>query len=379
MTLPLTPGLPTQLAPPPPQPSPIDFPLTSLLENAPPPIQYRAIADVARIGGAAPEPWGLLPYSYRPALELALMQQPEGTWGDAMLAIPSGRGGLFQGVGTISAVLRLLEYGWEQQSPPLLHARRILFRLLAEDDDASYLFELAPRGRVSIEAVRHGRAILREAAAAVLARAGYEKDPRLRGAALRIMGRMDAFLRSPLAEKPFMRVGNQHVLAPEAAPPSFYSLMMLAFMPLFRSEHYGTMDRLHHYLTQPTPRAVPASVVGGKIVGEPHLVLGNPLPHRTAADADVTAALVWLELFARLDLLRRDEGWTKLFERFLDDRDASGAWRAPRRTAVLTSRNPHVWPFSPLGAGTTADERAMEVTLRLGLIARLSGRPIRLV
>ena len=27
---------------------------------------------------------------------------------------------------------RLLEYGWDREAPPLYHARRVLFRLLAE-------------------------------------------------------------------------------------------------------------------------------------------------------------------------------------------------------------------------------------------------------
>jgi hypothetical protein len=252
----------------------------------------------------------------------------------------------------------------------------VLFRLLAEDDDATYLFELAPKGKADIDLVRHGRAILRETAAATLAQAGYERDPRLRGAARRIIERMENFLRSPLAQKPFIRVGNQHVLAPEAAPPSFFTLVMLAHMPLFRSEHYGFMDALYQYLTQPAPRPVAATVVGKQVVREPHLVLGDPLPHRNAADADVPAALTWLEMFARLDLLRRNEGWTKLFERFLDDRDAMGVWRPPKRTAVLKSANPFVWPSFPLESQLVGEERWSDVTFRLGLIARLSGRGI---
>ena len=378
MTLPLTPGLPA----PPDQPAPsaVDFPLSWILDKAAAPLQYRATIEVARLAVPNAGMFAALPYSYEPAIRLALMQQPDGTWDRAMLTVPSVRSPqLMQGVGTISAVRRLLEYGWDAESPPLLQSRRILFRLLAEDDDPSYLFELAPRGKPGIEAVRHGRAILREAAAATLAQAGYERDPRLRGAARRIIERMESYLRSPNAQKPFVRVGNQHVLAPDSAPPSFYTLVMLAYMPLLRSEHYGFMELLYQHLSQPAPRPVPASLVGKQIVREPHLVLGDPLPHRNAADADAPAALMWLELFARLDLLRRNEGWTKLFERFLDDRDAMGVWRPPKRTVVLKSANPHVWPSFPLESQTTGDERWSDVTFRLGLIARLSGRAIELV
>ena len=127
-----------------------------------------------------------------------------------------------------------------------MRARRILFRLLAEDEDPAFLFELAPaRGRVDPTTTHAGRTTLREAAASALAQAGYESDPRLRGAARRIIDRLSNYLRSPLAQKPWVRVGNRQVLAPEAAPPSVYALTMLAYMPLFRSEQYPEIERLY--------------------------------------------------------------------------------------------------------------------------------------
>lgn len=296
-----------------------------------------------------------------------------------MLAVPTHRANHFQGVGTINAVRRLLEYGWELESPPLVHARRTLFRLLAEDEDPAWLFELTPKGRAEDDVVRHGRTILREAAAAALAQAGYEKDPRLRGAARRIVERLDAFLKSPLAQKPFIRVGNQHVLAPEAAPPSYYTLVMLSYMPLFRSEHYDVMDRLQQYLNQPIPRATAVSIIGKKTVEQTHLVLGDPLPHRNAADDDVPWALTWLELTARLSFLRRHEGWSKLYDRFLDNRDHDGVWRPAKGAAAPRSSNPLVWPTYPLEAHATGEACFADATFRLGLIARILGRPITLI
>lgn len=378
MTLPLTPNVASPLGPPPVEP--VDFPLSWLLEHASAPVQYRATVDVARLPLSTPERFALLPYAYEPALLLAVLQEPDGTWSHSMLTVPSSRAESFQGVGTIPAVRRLLEYGWSRESPPLVQARRVLFRLLAEDEDPAYLFELGPKGKaLDPLAVRHGRALLREAAAATLAQAGYENDPRLRGAARRLVERVDGFLRSPLAAKPFVRAGNVHVLAPEAVPPSAYTLVMLAFMPLFRSEHYHVMERLFAYLSQPQPRQAPASLVAKKIVPEPHLLLGDPLPSRNAVDADIPAALFWLELFARLGFLRRHEGWTRLYERLLDDRDEIGVWHAARKGLVVRSSNPVVWPFFPLDPHPSAEEIQAEVTFRLGLIARQLGRPVNVV
>lgn len=354
-------------------PEPVRFPLGWLLDHAAPPIQFRAITQVARISaGASLE---ALPFSFKPALELALLQGTDGTWNQAMLAVPSGRAGHFEGIGTITAVRRLLEYGWDRESPPLLRARRILFRLLAEDDDPAYLYELGAK-HLDEETVRRGRLILREAAAAALAEAGYEGDPRLRGAARRILDRVGEFLRSPLAQKPWVRVGNQQVLAPEAAPPSIYTLIMLAHMPLFRSEHHEQIDRLYHYLAAPLPRQESVQLLGRKMVKQPHLVLGDWLPHRNAADADVPLALVWLETMARLGFLRRNEHWSRLFDRFLEDRDRGGVWHPHKGMAAPRTTSPYVWPSYPLEQISAGEERWADVTFRLGLIARIAGRPI---
>jgi hypothetical protein len=346
-----------------------------MLEHAAAPLKYRAIVDVARLGEQVGNNLVALPYTYRPALLLALQQGIDGTWNRSMLAIPSPRSEQFEGVGTINAVRRLLEYGWDRESPPLLLARRPLFRLLAEDMDAEYLFELAARNPDE-DLTRRGRAILREAAGAALAQAGYEDDPRLRGLARRVLERVVAFIRSPLAQKPWVRVGNQHVLAAEAAPPSMYALVMFAYMPLFRTENHEAMDRVYNYLTQPLPRQEPLQLCGRKIMAQPHLVLGDHVPNRNAADADVPFAIMWLELMARLGFLRRNENWLKLFDRFIDDRDELGVWHPHKGMAAVRTTNQFVWPTYPLENALSGDERWTDATFRLGLIARLLGRPI---
>jgi hypothetical protein len=320
-----------------------------------------------------------LPYSFPPAIELALTQRPDGTWNDAMLAVPSARAQGSEGVGTIQAIRRLLEYGWAKDSPPLSLARRTLFRLLAEDDDPAFLYELGGKGKVDEDWARFGRQILREAAAATLAQAGYEHDPRLRGAARRILDRIADFLASPIAEKPWVRVGNKQVLAAEAAPPSIYALHMLAHLPLVRTENYAAIEAIYNWVTHPLPRQEPVQIVGKKLVDVHHLVLGDVLPHRNAVDADVPFAVMWLELAARLGFLKEQETWGRLFDRFLDDRDRSGVWHPHKGMAMAKTHNPYVWSAYPLEAMSAGDERWADITFRLGLIARLAGRSIELV
>jgi hypothetical protein len=190
---------------------------------------------------------------------------------------------------------------------------------------------------------------------------------------------MADYLRSPLAQKPFIRQGNQHMLAAEACPPSIYAVTMLAYMPLFRAEHHREMDAMYVHLTQPQPRQEAVQLCGKQVLPVPHLVLGDYLPHRNAADADVPFALYWLELMARLNFVKRNENWSKLFERFLEDRDRDGVWHPHKGMAVAKSTSAHVWPTYPLETQGVGEERWTDITFRLGLIARLIGRAIEIV
>jgi hypothetical protein len=368
-------------APSPVQPQPpASFALGWLLEQGSATVQARALADVANLRLAADTRPDRLPYASRQGWELLLHQRPDGTWGHGALAVPATEGGLPPAIGAIPAYRRLLELGWSPDAPPLATTRRLLFRLLPEDNDPSYLFEFAAAAGQDPDLIKRGRQILREAAAAALAHAGYEADPRLRGAAKRILERVGSFLRTPEAEKPFVRVGNQHVLPHTASPPSFHALVMLAHMPHFRSEYHEHMERLYHYLTQPLPRMAPVQQVGEHLVEQPHFALGDILPSRHVMDSDLPVALAWLELMARLGFLRRHEGWTRLLDRLLDDRDRRGIWTPPRSVAMPATAPDWAWPIRSL-ADADASERSLsvDVTFRLGLIARLAGRPIELL
>ena len=296
-----------------------------------------------------------------------------------MLTVPNGKAGKIDGVGTIHAVRRLLEYGWDMDTPPLHQSRRLLFRLLALDEDAAFAFELVPKRGASLDAVSRARALLREAAAAVLAQASYNKDPRVRGAATRVTMRVHEFIRSPLAESPLIRAGNQHVLSPDASPPSFWFLLMLAHMPLFRTEHFELMDRLSTYLAAPAPRTPPTIAIDRDVIPMPHLILGDPLPTLQAAMADLPWALTWLEIVARLGFLQKNETWRGIFEKLIAQRDADGVWRSRKGIAVPPSENPYTWSVYPLEEDLDGDHRWSDVTFRLGLIARLAGRPIELM
>ena len=265
--------------------------------------------------------------------------------GDVLFATPAdGVAGEFEGIGTFAACHRLLEYGWDKDAPPLAASRRLMFRLLAEDDDPSLTFELGKDGSEH-ETIIRSRSILRQAAAFVLAHAGYEGDPRLRVSVNRLLNRMRDFFDSPLAEQPWIKAGGKSVLALEAFPPTLHAVAMLAFMPHYRNEHHEFVDHLVQYLSRPLPRHEALQQVGARAIRHPFLLLGDPLSGRGMPDADIGFTLWWLEIVARLGILRRNEVWSRLFERLLDDRDQDFVWK-PRRASNLVSGNSMVCPFS---------------------------------
>lgn len=365
--------------PPPPPPPVVPVPATWLLAQGSPAVQFRLLRDVAGQTSASPG-WARVPCGSRAGWHLLAMQDHDGSWPGGMLAVPSG--GQLQGVGTIPAYRRLLELGWDAETPGMVATKRLLFRLLAEDTDPTLLAELRPEGDDE-ELVLRGRLQLREAAAAALAQAGFEDDPRLRGAAHRLIDRVHTFLKSPLAPKPWIRVGNQHVLPPEVSPPSFHLLVMLSYMPQFRSEHYQFMDQLYGWLTQPWPRQVPMQQMGERLIEQPHYVLGDFLTTRSALDGDMPSALAWLETMARMGILGRHEGWVKLLERTLDDRSRKGVWTPPRSVVMPTNVPAWSWPLLPLGdtqwGGNLETSLSADVTFRLCLIAKLAGRTLELL
>jgi hypothetical protein len=352
--------------------------LSWLNEHASEPIKYRAATEVAQTASPSAPELSALPFAHRPAIRLAVTQSRDGMWNNAVLALPSKHGSDFANIGTIPAVRRLLEYGWSLDSPPFIGARRLLFRLLAEDTDPTFTFELATKVKDE-DLVRRNRGIFREAAAATLAQMGYENDPRLRGAARRILERTISFLASPLGEKPWIRVANAHVLAPEAAPVSIYTLTMLAHMPIFRHEHFSEVERIYDAITQALPRQEIVQLFGKKMIPQPHLIMGDVLPHRNAVEADVPFALFWLETMARLNFLRRNENWMKLFDRFVDDRDRNGVWHPHKGMDRPVTLNPWSWSSFPLDEGTASESKYTDVTFRIGLIGKLLGREIELI
>ncbi|MBV9881198.1 MAG: hypothetical protein JO180_11915 [Gemmatirosa sp.] len=316
-------------------------------------------------------------YAYAPALRLAVQQSPDGTWGRRMLTVPAAGDATFAGVGTVPAVRRLLEYGWDPDALPFHAARKALFRLLAEDADPAFLYELREEGGDDEGAQRRGRATLREGAAAALAHLGCEADPRLRGAASRLLERVSAYVRATSTDPPDAGPSGMKPVV-GAAPPSVHFLVMLAHMPRFRSEHHDEMERLLVFLAAPPAAPTGRQSAAAKREAALLAVVGDPLGDASTAARSLPATLAWLELLARLGFLRRSPSWSALLDQLLVGRDLDGVWRG-RADAKAAPTRAWDWPTFPLGDPASTEGWAADVTFRLALIARLAGRRLELV
>ncbi len=354
------------------------IPITWLLANAGELIRYRTLDELCPPGSVDPATLSAAHEAVttsRTALAVVKKQKDTGVWGGNLLGLAASTTLGIKDVGTIPQYRRLLQLAWPPGTRPFKLADRLLFRMLSRDDDPALLFEFLKLVKLERAAEPWARDVIREAASAALAEAGYAEDPRLRGAGHKIANSVSQFLRSPHAEKPFVKHGKQLALHAEAHPPTWYSVAMLAMMPNLRRERAGFTERLGHYLAQPAPKKSYVIVVGKKTVKPQHLLLGDPIE----ADAkgcpkDIPLALHYIELLARLGALQWAPVATKVLGSLLRDCDDTGIWRPKNLRSMPKATNKISYHYFPLQAdGKTLEGREADVTFRLALIAKLLG------
>jgi hypothetical protein len=354
------------------------IPLSWLLLHGGETIRYRTLRELAPEGYSAAETiseaQAAVPTS-KAALAVARKQKDTGIWAGNLLGLaPSAAQGI-KDVGTIAQYRRLLELAWPRDGRPFKLADRVLFRLLTRDENPSLLFEFQKLVGAEPGAEEWIRGLLREAATAALAEAGHQDDPRIRGAGHRIATAISQFLRSSTSEKPFTKSGSNLVLHPEAHPPSWYSVAMVAAMPSLQRERAGFTERLGHYLAQPAPKKAFSVQFGRKLLKPTHLLLGDPIEADSkGTPKDLPLALHYIELLARIGALHTAPVATRVLARFIRDCDDRGVWAPKGLRAQPKPLNPithHYYPLLP--DAKTPEGRVADVTFRLALIAKTLG------
>ncbi|MDP3909552.1 MAG: hypothetical protein Q8Q14_04095 [Gemmatimonadales bacterium] len=312
---------------------------------------------------------------YKEALAIARKQKDTGLWGGNLLAPGASKPMGWKETGTVNQYRRLLELGWPGDHRVFRFADRFLFRLLSRDEDPTLLVEFQRSAKSDPGLGRWVRSMGTQAAAAALARGAHQDDPRLRGAAHRMASDISQYLRSDLALKPFKKAQGKVVLEPLSYPPTVFSLELLAFMPAVQRERAGFLERLVQYFSTPAPRRAFFILAGKKLLKPMFEILGDPLRGDAQGHiTDVPFALYWLELLARLGILRRVPSASRVLARLYSECTDDGIWSPNGLRALPKSTNPVVSHYFPLeGPGKSPAQRQTDVTFRLALIARLMG------
>jgi hypothetical protein len=354
------------------------IPIAWLLENAGASIRYRTLTELAPPGYATAEVIEAAHHAVcesKTALAVVKKQKDAGTWGGNLLGLAPSTAQGIKDVGTIPNYRRLLQLEWPRAGRPFKLADRVLFRLLSRDEDPALLFEFLKLVKTDPDAVLWAREMIREAASAALAEAGYADDPRLRGAGHKIANSISQFLRSPIAEKPFVKSGKNLALHAEAHPPSWYSVAMIAAMPNLRRERAGFTERLGHYLAQPAPKKAFVIQVGKRTIKPAHLLLGDPIEADAKGVAkDIPLALHYIELMARMGALEWAPVATRVLGRLVKDCDENGVWSPKNLRSQPKAFEKITYHYYPLHLDAKNTEgREVDITFRLALIAKLLG------
>jgi hypothetical protein len=192
----------------------------------------------------------------------------------------------------------------------------------------------------------------------------------------KVISSVSAFLRSDLVADPLLkRGGNSWQLHPEAAPPSWWSVAMLAAMPSLQRERAGFVERLGAYLGQPALDRSFMVTVGKTSMRPTHLLMGDPLElDSKGTPKDVPLALHFIELLAGLGQLHASASAVNVLQQLLQDLDGEGVWHPKNLRSQPKAASPvshHYWPLAPDDGGLAA--RQADITFRLALIAKRLG------
>ena len=317
---------------------------------------------------------------YRTVKQILRKQRANGSWSGNMLGISASKAQGVKDIGTVVRYRQLTELGVPRDQRAYRHADRLFYRILSRDDDPALLFEFQKAAKTNPELALWARDMLRDAATATLAHANLIEDPRVRGAAHRIVTNLSQFLRSELAEKPIIRKSSRNILQPGACPPTIFSVATMAFMPRLQRERAGFLDRLEAYITKRAPRRAYVVPLGRKTVKPTFYILGEPL-HADAAGhpKDLPFALHWIELLIRLGMLKQSAVAVRILSRLIRECDKQGVWNRPNlRTLPKSASKLADFSFPLELDGRTAERRRADVTFRLALLAKLAGWDLEL-
>ncbi len=322
-------------------------PIPWLMDNACPPIRYRALTELLGLGRDDADVQKTRQEAlndYRPAVQLARKQKKDGTWGGAIHASDPRK---FQNC-LENCLSMLLEYGWNRDTKAVRDAAKVLRSFLTAKKDIK-LFEFAKLVKADSRRETYYRWFLRVLALGLLIRAGY-LDQRSRLAILELLELTAGFVEDPVSRDPVEEIGADYPLIRAAAwrdgyPffPDRYALQVFAFsewlldgeLAKVRLKKIFDFVMSENYQRLAPELGLVKTAKGSFVKG--HGIRFRPLDFYQK-NGNIDELLTNLELMARLGLVNRYPLLISHLEWLQSQQGKDGRWSLPTKLWSDTGR-----------------------------------------
>jgi hypothetical protein len=321
-------------------------PIPWLMDNASAPIRYRVLTDLLGLGreDQAVQKARQDTLAYPPAAQIQRTQRKDGTWGGAISA-----GDHRKVTPSIENSLgRLLEFGWNRESKPVMAAAKTLRTFMTRRKDLKF-FEFAKSVKADEKRERYYRWYLRALSLGLLIRSGY-LDARNRTGVLELLDLTAGFVDNPASRSPVEEIGATLPLIRNAAwnqgyPffPDYHAIVVFAFSPWLLQGDLAKMrlKKIFDYMLSPTYQSI-APELGLVRTAKGTFARGGgmrirPVEHYQQK-GDLDELLTYLELFARLGLINRYPALMGHLEWLQSQQGKDGRWSLPTKLIQDQSR-----------------------------------------
>ncbi|MCL4425334.1 MAG: hypothetical protein M1299_13220 [Firmicutes bacterium] len=359
-----------------------------MCENGCAAVRYRTLRDILRRPVDDPELAAAFRAvkAYRPALNLALAQDPDGTW--------SGRlhtGDSHADPRSMTEVQfpRLIEYGWGRESEAVQRTAAFLRRLLSREGAADADYHDLASYMKGTRRRRYMVSFARCIAAGLLAHAGYGDDPAVVTVGRELLEAAYRFVSGPTAMAP-VRGDPPRVVEAAYDPvlgypviPDLYLLQLFAYCPsLNAGEGRHHLDAVVDYVLGPVYDNLEERIGYVSLEGRPFVKgwkVHLPSPDELAGMGRWNYGLIVLEMFARIAPLARRPRLAAYLEWLRQWLRPEGLYDVPAGALAVKSSGPFAERVQLAPDWRTWETRVSDVTFRVLLIetivTRFSGKP----
>ena len=355
-----------------------------LLEKSCPPIRYRLLTEIKKLGESDHDVSVARKeaYTYKPAQDISTRQSDDGTWFSSHLGFESLNVQRKRGPGMAAQYHALIEYGWTKDHPIIWRTSERLQALLWEDKNIDLLEQKGYcGGDPAVE--QYLRRNLSWRALGLLSRGGFNDEAGVQRKSVEIVNTLDAFYSGDVESKLVVGTRTRPKETDEGivdevctvltckAPLLDHALMLFfAWNEAARRSDAGrrVLARIVDYLFSRPPAPVPVVEVGGKVFDCDMDLLIRSLDRKDFEEGKQVGRLLQeLEVLARCGLLLEVPKAVALLDWLIGLVDDEGVVRADEWIEKHSHRVDY--PYFPLEDNWRGKHKKFtDLTFRLMLV-----------